>query len=93
MRNTRQGLLGFEGSDAPALQQLMEVVRALQEANEEHRRDQERIQEEAKVEQEKLQAKHAGICRWHGRHVGKEGSTDYRFGRVILNNSKVQLKA
>jgi len=52
MRNTRQGLLGSKGSDALALQQLMESMRVFQEANEEYRREQERIQEEAKAEQE-----------------------------------------
>ena len=56
MRNTRQGPQGSEGSDAPVLQQLIDAMKALQEANEEHRREQERIQEEAKVEQERLQA-------------------------------------
>jgi len=35
MRSTRQGLLGSEGSDALALQQLMETMKALQKANEE----------------------------------------------------------
>ena len=54
MRNTRQGPLGPKGSDAPTLQQLMEAMRALQEANEEYRREQERIQEEVKDEQERL---------------------------------------
>jgi len=34
----------------------MDAMRALQEANEEHRQKQERIQEEARVEQERLQA-------------------------------------
>jgi len=56
MRNSRQGPLGSKGSDAPALQQLMEVMRALQEANEDHKREKKRIQEEAKAEQEKLRA-------------------------------------
>jgi len=56
MRNTRQGLLGSKGSDALALQQLMKAMGALQEANEEYRREQERIQEEANVEQEQLRA-------------------------------------
>jgi len=54
MRNTRQGPQRSEGGDVPVLQQLMDAMRALQEANEEHRREQERIQEEAKAEQERL---------------------------------------
>jgi len=41
MRNTKEGPLGSEGSDAPALQQLMEV-------NEEYQKVQEKIKEEAK---------------------------------------------
>ena len=41
MRNTRQGPLGSEGSDAPALQQFMETMRAFQEANEEAKAEQE----------------------------------------------------
>ena len=57
MRNTRQGLSGSEGIDAPTLQQLMETMRALQEANEQYKQEQERIQEEAKAEQERLRAK------------------------------------
>jgi len=56
MRNTRQGLLGSEWSDAPTLQQLMEAMKALQEANEEYWREKEWIQEEAKAEQKWLQA-------------------------------------
>ena len=55
MRNTRQGSLGSEGSDAPTLQQLMDAIRALQEVNEEYKRELERIREEAKAEQELLQ--------------------------------------
>jgi len=43
MRNTRKGPLGHEGSDAPTLQQLMETLRALQEANEQYKQEQERI--------------------------------------------------
>jgi len=54
MRNTRQRSLGFEGSKAPTLQKIMETMRALQEANEEYQREQERIREEAKAEQERL---------------------------------------
>jgi len=49
MRNTRQGPLGSEGSEALALQQIMKTMRALQEANEEYKREQERIREEAKA--------------------------------------------
>jgi len=49
MRNTSQGLLGSEGSDPPILQQLMEAMRAPEEANEEYQREQERIQEEARL--------------------------------------------
>jgi len=41
MRNTREGLLGSEGSDAPALQQLKEAMRGLQKVNEEYQREQE----------------------------------------------------
>jgi len=52
MRNMKQGLLGSEGSEAPALQEIMEAMRALQEAKEEYRREQEQIGEEAKAEQE-----------------------------------------
>ena len=52
MRNTRQGLLGSKGSDAPTLQQLMEAMRALQAANEEAKVEQERLQAEARAEQE-----------------------------------------
>ena len=48
--------MGSEGSEVPTLQQLMDTVRALQEANEQYRREQERIQQEAKAEQEKLMA-------------------------------------
>ena len=40
IRKTRQASLGFEGSDAPALQQLMDTMRALQEVNEEAKDDQ-----------------------------------------------------
>ena len=46
--------MGSEGSKALTLQQIMETMRALQEANEEYRREQERIREEAKVEQEQI---------------------------------------
>ena len=53
-RNTRQGPLGSDGNDTPTLQQHMENVRALQEANEQYKREQERIQREARAEQEKL---------------------------------------
>ena len=56
MRNTRQGPLGSEGSEAPTLQQIMETMRALEEANEEYQREQERIREEVRVEQERLRA-------------------------------------
>jgi len=60
MRNTRQGPHGSKGSDAPVLQQVMDAMRALQEANKEHRREhdwiQERIKEEARAEQERLRA-------------------------------------
>jgi len=35
--------MGSEGSKVPALQQIMEAMRALQEANEEYRREQKRI--------------------------------------------------
>ena len=56
MRNMRLIPLGSEGSEAPALQQIMEAISALQEANEEYRREQERIWEEAKAEQEWLRA-------------------------------------
>ena len=54
MRNTRQGPLGSEGNNAPTIQQLMETVRALQEANEQYKREQEWIQREARAEQERL---------------------------------------
>jgi len=36
MRNTRQGPVGSGGVKAPVLQQLMEVMRAFQESNEEY---------------------------------------------------------
>jgi len=52
----RQGPLGSEGSEVPALQKIMETMRALQEANEEYRHEQERIREEARSEQERLRA-------------------------------------
>jgi len=55
MRNTRQGPQGSEGSDAPTLQQLTETKRALQEANEQYKQEQERIREEAKAEQALMQ--------------------------------------
>ena len=55
MRNTRKGPLGHEGSDAPTLQQLMETLRALQEANEQYKQEQERIWEETRAEQVFLQ--------------------------------------
>jgi len=39
-RNTRQGPIGSEGSKNPILQQIMDTMRALQEANEEAKVDQ-----------------------------------------------------
>jgi len=36
MRNTWQVSLGSEGSEAPALQEIMEAIRALHEANKEY---------------------------------------------------------
>jgi len=54
MRNTSQGPLGFEGSDAPALQQLMETMSTLQAANEKAKAEQERLRAEVRVEQELL---------------------------------------
>jgi len=56
MRNTRQVPLGSEGSEAPALQQIMETMIVFLEANEKYRREQEQIREEAKAEQERLRA-------------------------------------
>jgi len=53
MRSTRQGPVGSEKGEAPTLQQLMEVVCALQESNEEYRHEQERIREEARTEQKR----------------------------------------
>ena len=47
--------MGSKGGEAPALQQIMETMRVLQEANEEYQREHEQIHEEAKVEQERLQ--------------------------------------
>jgi len=56
MRSTRQGTQGSEGGDAPALQQIMETMRALQEANEEYRCEQVQIWEEAMNEKKQLRA-------------------------------------
>jgi len=56
MRNTRQGSVGSERSEVTTLQQLMDTVRALQEANEQYKRKQEWIQQEAKAEQKRLMA-------------------------------------
>jgi len=50
MKSTRQGTQGSEGGEASTLQQIMETMRVLQEANEEYRREQGRIREEAMVE-------------------------------------------
>jgi len=49
MRNTRQGAQGPKGDENPALQQIMETMRALQQENEEYRREQEQIWEEART--------------------------------------------
>jgi len=46
MRNTRQVPSGQEGGEAPTLQQLMETVSNLQEANEQYRQEQKRLREE-----------------------------------------------
>ena len=48
--------MGSEGSETPTLQQIMEATRALKEANDEYRREQEQIREEPKAEQERLRA-------------------------------------
>jgi len=56
MKNTRQGVQGPEGDEVPTLQQIMETMRAFQQANEKYRCEQERIREEARVEQERLRA-------------------------------------
>jgi len=57
MRNTRQVPTGQDGGMAPTLQQLMESLRALQEANEQSRQEQERLREaneRSVLEQERL---------------------------------------
>jgi len=57
MRNTRQVPTGQDGGEALTLQQLMETLRALQEANEQSRQEQERLREANEwyaLEQERL---------------------------------------
>jgi len=49
MRNTRPVPLGPEGNNAPTLQQLMDTVKALKD-NEQYKREQEWIKQEAKAE-------------------------------------------
>ena len=56
MRNTRQGPLRSKGNDTPTLEQLMDTMKALQEANEQYKREQEWIQQQSKAEQERLSA-------------------------------------
>jgi len=51
MRNTWQGPLGSETNDNPTIQQLMEIVSALQEAMTTSRVEQERLMSEARAEQ------------------------------------------
>jgi len=55
MRNTRQGLLGSEGSDAPTLQHKREQERSQERIQEEVRAKQERLRVVARAEQELLQ--------------------------------------
>ncbi|KAK7333844.1 hypothetical protein VNO80_30623 [Phaseolus coccineus] len=43
MRGTRQLPQGFEGVEDPTLQQLIETLRTLREANEQYRQEQERL--------------------------------------------------
>jgi len=57
MRSTKQGTQGSEECEASTLQQIMETMKALQEANEEYRHEQVRIREEAMAKQERLRAK------------------------------------
>ena len=40
--------------EVPMLQQIMETTRVLQQAIEDHRREQDRLREEAQIEQERL---------------------------------------
>ena len=51
MRNTRQGPLGYERSDNPTIQQLIETVSALQEAITTSKAEQERLMVEVRAEQ------------------------------------------
>ena len=45
---------GQEGGEAPTLQQLMKIIRNLQEAKEQSRHEQERVQEELRKTNEDL---------------------------------------
>jgi len=54
MRNTRQGAMVADEDEVPMLQQIMETTRVLQQAIEDHRREQDRLREEAQIEQERL---------------------------------------
>jgi len=55
MRKTRQGAQVPDGDEVPILQKIMETMRALQQANADHLRQQDRLREEARTEQECLQ--------------------------------------
>ena len=54
MRNTRQGAPVPDGEEVLMLQQIMEMMRVLQQANEDHHREQDHLREEAQIEQERL---------------------------------------
>jgi len=51
MRNTRQGATALEGGDNVTMQQLIETIRALQQAVAASKDDQDRILAEVQVEQ------------------------------------------
>jgi len=51
MRNTRQGASALEGGDNVSMQQLMETIRALQQAVAASKADQDRILAEVQAEQ------------------------------------------
>jgi len=55
MRNTRQGASAIEGGDNVSMQQLMETIRALQQAITVSKVDQDRIRAEVQAEQEASQ--------------------------------------
>jgi len=48
MRNTKQGTQVPDEDEVPMLQHIMEMIRAFQQANDDHRREQDRLREKAK---------------------------------------------